>query len=732
MNSKVRLEIVEGINGTKCINKYTQEVPAGVRYLSDWMEFNFKNYFFDPRDINCENQQRQSIIINKQIPGCGLTEYCLTGPEYIVLCSPRKLLLQNKKDQHGEDVYLVVNEMDSDVAVDEDISKDVKLSNPTKTNTEQENLNLEEKRKRIYARIHDEILAYINGRIMQGKAPKILVTYDSYHIVMDVLVNIGRYQDFYTVVDEFQSILHDARFKSSTEMNFVQRLRKSLKVIFVSATPMLDKYLTGLKMFDGVNYYELDWAAQDPTRVIKPNLNVNIMTSINSKAKEIIDSYLQGNFESVLTRDENGALINVVSDEAVFYVNSVNHILNIIKNNDLTPDQVNILCADTELNNKKIAKRLGKGFQRGTIPLKGENPKMFTFCTRTVYLGADFYSTCARTFIFSDSNSDCLSVDISEDLPQILGRQRLISNPWKNSANFYYKTTADYKKMSQENFDKIISTKSDRTAQKLSIAEDLFNKREFEKYNIIVNDFYDLIKVKKYRKDYVSINYVEEWDSINMCVRKIMKPVENDLVKVNEIRAFDIQQIDYKDRFAVFSAIQNNQMSLPEEATEAIEFMREYDSQQRISDKLKMLCREDIKSEVLRIILSQIPNCDVVKSYFIALGPVRLRQLGCNISYIKKELGIVTFTPNILINAIYSNFQVGEKYTLSNLKEKLRSIYNSINYKSTPKAVDIENYFKTKPAYILVFDEVTGKKKQSKGYELLESYEKEYKDKMMK
>lgn len=145
-----------------------------------------------------------------------------------------------------------------------------------------------------------------------------------------------------------------------------------------------------------------------------------------------------------------------------------------------------------------------------------------------------------------------------------------------------------------------------------------------------------------------------------------------------------------------------------------IEFMREYDSQQRISDKLKMLCREDIRPEVLRIILSQIPNCDVVKSYFIALGPVRLRQLGCNISYIKKELGIVTFTPNILIDAIYSNFQVGEKYTLSSLKEKLRNIYNSINYKSTPKAVDIENYFKTKPAYILVFDEVTGSKKTTK------------------
>ena len=64
---------------------------------------------------------------------------------------------------------------------------------------------------------------------------------------------------------------------------------------------------------------------------------------------------------------------------------------------------------------------------------------MFTFCTRTVYLGADFYSDNARSFILSDANIDCLAVDISLDLPQILGRQRSLTNPWKDSAEFYFK-----------------------------------------------------------------------------------------------------------------------------------------------------------------------------------------------------------------------------------------------------------------------------------------------------
>ena len=82
---------------------------------------------------------------------------------------------------------------------------------------------------------------------------------------------------------------------------------------------------------------------------------------------------------------------------------------------------------------------------------------MFTLCTRTVYLGADFYSTNAKSYIFSDANIDSLSVDITIDLPQILGRQRLETNPWKNRADLYYKTIGDRKMDIYEN---IVNKKS--------------------------------------------------------------------------------------------------------------------------------------------------------------------------------------------------------------------------------------------------------------------------------
>ena len=77
-------------------------VPKGIRYISE-MDSLFRFYKLP---VKC--------IINKQLPGCGFTEYCINGPENVILCSPRKMLLENKKDQHPDDVYLVVNEMEKE------------------------------------------------------------------------------------------------------------------------------------------------------------------------------------------------------------------------------------------------------------------------------------------------------------------------------------------------------------------------------------------------------------------------------------------------------------------------------------------------------------------------------------------------------------------------------------------------------------------------------------------
>lgn len=116
--------------------------------------------------------------------------------------------------------------------------------------------------------------------------------------------------------------------------------------------------------------------------------------------------------------------------------------------------------------------------------------------------------------------------------------------------------------------------------------------------------------------------------------------------------------------------------------------------------------------------MNQIADSDEVKSYYLALSPQKLKALSYNSSRIKRELGIVTFSPELLINTITLNFNPGEKYSLANLKAKLGDLYSSINYTATPKANDILNYFEVKS--IVIYEKKDdGSRKQIRGYELL-------------
>ena len=669
----------------KRLNDYV--VPRGIRFISE-LGTDFRFYKLP---VKC--------IINKQLPGCGFTEYCLRGPENVILCSPRKMLLKNKKDQHGRDVYLVINELEKEVAIDKDLNKIDKSQVFLEKLDEMVN-----GKDIVYNRLMNEIKDYLNERKYLGDKPaKILVTYDSYRIVKDILTSLGIFQSFYTIVDEFQTILHDSKFKSDTELDFLYHLHQSHSALFVSATPMLEEYLNMLDEFDGLPYINMDWASQDPTRVLKPSLKVLTMKSVGTKLPEIIDSYKSGNFESAI-RMVNGYPTKIVSDEAVFYVNSVNHIISIIKKCDLQPEEVNILCSNTPENLKKIQKRLGKRFTIGEVPLEGDSHKMFTFCTRTVYLGADFYSTCARSFIFSDSNIDSLAVDISEDLPQILGRQRLFKNPWKNEATFYYRSTCDYRKISQDEFDKELERKKRSTNNLL---------RSFD--SAPDDAKYDLAKT--YQKNTKSYNYKDDYIAVNEHRGGTLIPVLNNLVLVNEIRAFRIQQIDYKDRFTVFSTIHNT-LSPDDIINQKVsEFLGEYQKLGTFRSKLKYLCEYGFSDEVIGVVLDQIGEHDNIKSYYISLGPRKLKACGYNRYDIEKELGVVTFSYELLESNIYSEFKVGDKLTLSSIKDRLGYLYSSINYDATPKAKDLENYFNVKESSARV--EIDGVKKVVKIYNII-------------
>lgn len=635
------------------MNKSIITVPKGVRFISEW-------YGFLLPDHPC--------IIDKKLPGCGFTEYCIRGHENVILCSPRKILLENKEKQHRKEVYYVKNELEQELPMDKDLEKKV-ISGAGNNPTTIPNLTSEDIKKKIINNIRVQLINYINDCKLNSRPIKLLVTYDSFRLIKDILGE--DINNFFVVIDEFQSIFIDAKFKSDTELAFVYHLQNLNKVVFVSATPMMDEYLDELDEFKNLPYYVFDWESEEPFRVKSPEISHVYSRSINDPAYIIINEYLEGNFESTVVK-VSGEYKVVYSTEVVFYVNSVANIINIIHKAGLTPEQCNILIAKTPENEKKLKNKLGTHWKIGKVPLLGEPHKMFTFCTRTVYLGADFYSTCARTVVLSDANVDTMAVDISLDLPQILGRQRLDDNPWKNRALLFYKTSRQ--KMLEQNRDAYIDVKVKRTLGLL------------ENYNNAPNK--DLC-VEKYEKDVIASNYKDDYVSVCRHSGKNVYPVFNKLVMISEKRCFDIQKYDYCDRSSVNCALTNNGFVGTQRLTDILWKLK---STSNLSNKLKIICEAGLNEIELDYIFDQ--NDVRLKRYYCVVGSERCRALGYHITKIEEEYQMSIKTDiSILDKYIYSEFQEGEIYSRKKIKEILGEIYDKADYKKTPKATDLGNYF---------------------------------------
>lgn len=641
-------------------NKTIIKVPKGVRYIGNWKGFNLP---------------QEPHIMDKTITGCGFTEWCLTNEFNVVLCSPRNILLDNKTEQHEGEVYRIRSEYyDKELGVDKDITK---TAQPNEEDDKLPDLTIEEEEERtLFEKINQELDEYF---IVRGIKPKkILVTYDSFHVLKSVLISRGILGAFQIIIDEFQSIFTDARFKSNTELEFVGQLQDIQRVCYLSATPMMGEYLKKIPEFASLPYYELDWEVLDPGRVMKPDLEVRVVKSIYDPAKKIIEDFKAGKFERVYKNDDQGNPILIEAREVVFYVNSVNNILQIIKKNSLKPEECNILCAKTIKNENSIKNKLGEKWKIGRVPLEGEERKMFTFCTRTVYLGADFYSPCAISIILSDANVDCLAVDISLDLPQIMGRQRLWENPWKNWARFYYKPLTDKTKQkipTPEEFEAKIQEKMVRTEKKLKN----FEKAEFK--DAAIEDLRDLIKSNNYQKDYVGLN---------TRAGGTIRPEINTLVLISEQRAFDIQQLDYKDRFTVINALD---LDFTGVSGEVNAFFAEYDELKTVYEKLYFLCEADLSEDARRIVENQVDG--KIKSY-LTVGKDRLKALGYNSTKINKELGNYVVDKEDIEMIIQKEFHEGDRLLKADIKEKLKKIYETLNINKSAKAIDIEEWFEVK------------------------------------
>ena len=479
------------------MTNYFIEVPKEYQYLSDWSDF---DSILPPGHI----------ILNKSICGCGCTDYYLTNDLPVILVSPRKALITSKlkgSRTAGKLFYF-------DRSNGGDVSDTITAMG--------------------------DYLSFCGGNPFGGQllVPKIMVTYDSLPYVVDALRNWNLMDRFTIVVDEFTCIFTDVKFKGSVEVNLLHQLETlPNRTVYISATPLKDAYLSVLGQFQNLPYVTLQW---DPSRVETVNVYYSEMTSPVSAIGQIIKDYRR----SGVFKSKNVGGQRLDSTEAVFFLNSVEDIVRIIRKYTLTPAETLVICADTASNWARL-KRIG--FSIGTVPNETEYTtlnKPFMFVTKCSFEGTDFYSDSSTSYVFADCHWDNLALDISIDLPQIAGRCRSKNNPFRKEIFYYYKhKNSDLE--GQMNLNELLQHYADKRADSIQQVSEL--------QNVTHKGHKDRI-LQAQEKNHYTIDYVDAVDNPD----GTWSAVCNELAYVSDVRAAEIKANQYQSTYQMLSFMREN------------------------------------------------------------------------------------------------------------------------------------------------------------------------------
>lgn len=607
-------------------------MPPSCRYMSDYDKL-----------INDLLPIYGKFILNKTLTGCGGTSLFLNSGLMVVIISPRIQVLKNKHKQYPDSFLFHIPQCGD---------------RPSAIKQKMEELN-------SYLHLHYGLTPF-------GQQPpppaKILVTLDSVGKVLSVLESCSIIDKFLFVVDEFQCLMGDAIFKGTVDMNFLVNIdNRARRICYLSATPIPEIYLDYIPQLANLPYYKLQW---DPAVIEEPTLKVRQMKKGENAVKlctELIQKYRNnGYFERKIIQG------NVVySREACIFLNEVKSIIRIIEKNNLLPEEVTILCSESK------SSELPKGFTIGGLCTDRNNPinKTFTFCTKASFEGVDFYSTNASTYIFIDGGKEWLSLDVAIDLSQILGRQRLDSNPFRHDATLYYKTVPN--PVTEVEFRQKQSEMEQTTKERL----DMYDASPEKSKKWLVDLHLKISPEEKFVSDYVDVIQENGQSTLGF----------NYLVMAAKWNQWYQRRYYYSNSHQLISGIQSA-LGIGRKPVEVREFESWYNN---ASDKDKLAGYADFRNKYPQYDewIYQNPFIDLrFHQWYAALGYATLKRVNFKenkVINIYNEYCVQGSIKTACVNA----FEVGKIYSLKDVKNMLQQIYDYAGFSGkTAKATDLGKY----------------------------------------
>lgn len=566
-------------------------------------------------------------ILSKGVTGCGVTTYALLqDPMSVILLVPRISLLLNKTAQ-TPDAQPVYGEIET-----------------------------------------KEITDYIDRHQTSRKA--FICTWDSAPRLRRLLND--SWDGYRLVIDEFHVLLSDAAFKAYVDQAFIEVVLDAKYQTWVSATPCLDEFVERMPHLKDLPYYQLEWEDREKVEIQK----VYCKKPINALG-QIIKMYQQGEYPTLM--DDEGNVIEQSKTMNAFF-SSVNGILTLVQEYNLTPQDCDIICSDKEDNQEALRK---KGFEVGKIPLKGEPRKMFTLATSTAYQGMDFYGEDTSTFVIADSRRPNTSIDISTELIQICGRERMETNPFRKTVVFIHNTHEG--KVDIDKKLKVIRKKHEISRKEM----EYFNKGQIDeelKCHLI-----EIIQViKKVCGDKYDYTY---WDEVSG------KFSMNDLSQLSDEYRMRVQYAIYHDGAFVLKNIEEqSQLTVKDRGCWVVaEQVKNVVIKTTFAEKMEQYCiyRQQTMMEnfMASYFVAQLERQnETLRVYYDKLGPERIKALGYKEKNLQEALNTKKKDCHVRIVLDKAIKKVGCEHTAQEWKAILNKVYEHCGINKKAVCTNLEQY----------------------------------------
>lgn len=323
-----------------------------------------------------------NCYIDKTLTGCGFTTWVLQNAQNYVVAVPFQGLIDCKVKQA---------KLDTDFYPFEIMSFHSGIDN-----------------------IKDELYYYLERN--KGATKKIMVTYDSVPRLLELLAEFNEdyKNDYRLLIDEAHKVLEFAGYFKPEVIYNLERVYHNFKaMIAVTATPTREDFIPDA--FNKLKLVKLDWENK-------------VLVCI--KHKRIAASQLK----DVVIAQSLAHLRNEAKGNAYFYVNSVSFSVALVKLLTTTfgfdASNFNIICGKNETNRKLL-----KSVKLTHCNDLDEYFKI-NFVTSTAFEGQDFLDPDGVTYIISNGKLEHTRIDISTQMPQIIGRLR--RSKYKNNINFIW------------------------------------------------------------------------------------------------------------------------------------------------------------------------------------------------------------------------------------------------------------------------------------------------------